>query len=130
MKNRETSLQEEIYLEGTNMLPSVIFLREGSMRIEGRIIPDNIISFFAPLHNWVRNLRCSKVIFDVDIEYMNTNASKELFLLLKALNDNLIIRNIIVFWHYEDEDDEHYETGRAIAEKLKRINFFYKSYVK
>ena len=130
MKNRETSLEEEIYLEGTNFLPSVTFLREGSMRIEGRIVPENCVSFFAPLHQWVKNLKCSKVIFDVDIEYMDTDASLQLFLLLKNLNDNLTIKNIIVFWYHEEEDMEHIETGKVLSEKLKRIKFFYKSYVR
>jgi len=130
MDNHEIELQEEIYFEGTTMLPSVIFMKEGSMRIEGRIVPDNVVTFFAPLHQWVKNLKCSKVIFDVDIEYMNTNASAQLYLLLKGLNDNSIAKHIIVFWHYEEDDEEHYETGQLMAEKLDRIKFFYKSYVR
>jgi hypothetical protein len=123
-------MEEEIYLEGTNLLPSVIFLREGSMKIEGRIVPDHVISFFEPLIKWVSDLKCSKVIFDVDIEYMNSAASRQLFQLLKALEDNAHILNIIVFWHYEEEDEEHYETGQILASKMRRIRFFYKSYVR
>ena len=130
MINRETSLQEEIYLDGTNLLPSVTFLREGSMRIEGRIIPDNVIPFFNPLIDWVKNLKSSKVIFDIDIEYMNSNASAQLFQLLKTLNENQSVSSIIVFWHYEEEDQVYLETGKLMAEQLKRIRFFFKSYVK
>jgi hypothetical protein len=130
MDNHEVELQEDIYLEGTDLLPSVIFMKEGSMRIEGRIVPDNVASFFAPLHQWVKNLRCSKVVFDVDIEYMNTNATAQLYHLLKALQDNQIVQHTIVFWHYEEEDEEHVETGRIMAEKLKCIKFFFKSYVR
>ena len=130
MKNLETGLQQEIFLEGTNTLPSVIFMREGSMSIEGRIIPDDVNSFFTPLIQWVKDLRCNKVILDIDIDYMSSNASSQLFRLLKALNDNIIVQNIIVFWHYEEEDDEHLDTGKIMAEKLNRIKFFYKSYVK
>ena len=130
MDNHEIELQEDIYYEGTNLLPSVIFMKEGSMRIEGRIVPDDVAAFFAPLHKWVKNLRCSKVIFDVDIEYMNTNSSAQLYHLLKALEDNLVVQHIMVFWHYEEEDEELIETGKIMSEKLRRIKFFYKSYVK
>ncbi len=130
MKNLETSLQEELYLEGTDLLPSVTFLREGSMRIEGKIISNDINSFFAPLHNWIKDLRSNKVIFDVDVEYLNSRASVQLFKLLKTLNDNLIIQHICVFWHYEEEDDEHFEKGKIMDEKLNRIKFFYKSCVR
>jgi hypothetical protein len=123
-------MEEEIYIEGTNLLPSVIFLKEGSMKIEGRIVPDHVNSFFEPLMKWVSNLRCTKVIFDIDIEYMNTSASRQLYQLLKALEDNAYILHIIVFWHYEEEDEEHYETGQILASKMRRIRFFYKSYVR
>jgi hypothetical protein len=123
-------MEEDIYIEGTNLLPAVIFLKEGSMKIEGRIVPDHVNSFFEPLMNWVSNLRCTKVIFDIDIEYMNTSASRQLFQLLKTLEDNAHILNIIVFWHYEEEDEEHYETGQILASKMRRIRFFYKSYVR
>ena len=61
---------------------------------------------------------------------MDTDASLQLFLLLKNLNDNLTIKNIIVFWYHEEEDMEHIETGKVLSEKLKRIKFFYKSYVR
>jgi hypothetical protein len=123
-------MEEEIYLEGTNLLPSVIFLKEGSMKIEGRIVPDHVTSFFDPLIKWVTGLRCTKVIFDIDIEYMNTSASRHLFQLLKALEDNARILHILVFWYYEEEDEEHYETGQILASKMRRIRFLYKSYVR
>lgn len=127
MKNRETSLEEEIYLEGTDLLPSVTFLREGSMRIEGKLIPDDVGTFFAPLNEWVSNLRCNKVIFDVDVEYMNSKASVHLFNMLKILNNNPVIQYICVFWHYETEDYEHLEKGKLMDAKLERIKFFYKN---
>ncbi len=128
--NNSQIVEEEIYIEGTNLLPTVIFLQEGSMKIEGRIVPDHLTSFFAPLITWVRNLRCSKVVFDIDIEYMNTSASRLLFQLLQALEDNKNLSHIHVFWHYEEEDEEHLETGKILSEKLSRVHFFYKSFVK
>jgi hypothetical protein len=124
------TMEEEIYIEGTNLLPSVTFLREGSMKIEGRIVPDHLTSFFTPLMTWARNLQCSKVVFDIDLEYMNTSASRLLFQLLKSLEENPNLSHIHVFWHYEEEDEEHFETGKILAEKLSRIHFFYKSYVR
>jgi len=130
MNYHEPSLQEDIFLEGTDLLPSVTFMREVSLRIEGRIIPGTTDAFFRPLITWIRNLSCNKVILDVDIEYMNSDASVHLYKMLKTLNDNLVVQHIIVFWHYECDDEEHYEMGKIMAEKLDRIKFFYKSYVK
>lgn len=130
MKNYETSLQEEIYLEGTDTLPSVTFLREGSMRIEGKIISDTIHAFFIPLHDWIKNLKCNKVIFDIDLDFINSNALIQLYNLLKTLNDNLTVQHICVFWHYEEGDDEQIDRGKIMEGKLKRIKFFYKSYTR
>ena len=121
---------EDIFLDGTDMLPSVTFMREGSLRIEGRIIPGTTEVFFRPLIDWIRKLTCNKVILDVDIEYLSSDACIHLYKLLRTLNDNLVIQHIITFWHYELNDEEHYELGKIMAEKLDRIKFFFKGHAK
>jgi len=125
-----TSSKEELHFKGSNILPTVIFNKEGALKIEGKIIPDNISSFFTPLRKWINDLTCSKVIFEINIEYMNTNASRELFHLLRALDENPAIQDIVVLWHYEEEDEEYYETGRSLATRFEKIKFNYISYVK
>ena len=125
-----TSSKEEYFFKGSNILPSIIFRKEGNLKIEGRIIPDNISSFFAPLRLWINELKCENVIFDINIEYMSPNASRELFHLIRILAENTSIQHTVVLWHYEDEDEEYHEMGKFLATRFDTIRFICMSYVR
>jgi len=101
----EINLQEDLIIDSTKLLPSVIFRSSGILMMEGKVIPDHVTDFFKPLYDWVGNLICKNALFDIDIEYISNNASAQLFKLLKTLNDSELIENITVHWHYEIEDE-------------------------
>ncbi len=121
--------QGNLHIEGTNSSPTILFTKEGKLRIEGRLIPDNANTLFDVLINWVSNLNSTRVVFDINIEYMNTSASLQLFTLLMKLEENCLIKDLTVKWHYEEDDEDHYETGQIFEEKLYRTKFQYLSFV-
>lgn len=118
-----------LQLEATKSSPSVSFNTSGELRIEGKAIPDNAIPFFEPLSMWIDNLNSERVVFDINLEYMNTSASMQLFGLLQKLEQNCSIFEITVNWHYEEDDEDHYETGLMFEERLNRIKFSFFSFV-
>lgn len=120
---------ENLQIEATKSSPSVIFNTSGILSIEGKAIPDNAITFFEPLFMWIDQLDSEDVVFDVNLEYMNTSASMQLFRLLRKLEENCLISNISVNWHYEEDDEDHYDTGLMFEERLHRIKFSYLSLV-
>jgi uncharacterized Fe-S radical SAM superfamily protein PflX len=120
---------EDLIIKSSKLLPSVIFRSSGILIIEGKVVPDHVNEFFQPLQEWIEKLICKNVLFDIDIEYISNNASPQLFRLLKTLNENDQVENITVHWHYEIEDEEHYEKGVIFSEKLNRIKFHYLNYV-
>jgi hypothetical protein len=125
----EMSTKQNLQIEGTNTLPTVLFSTEGKLKIEGKIIPDNALPFFEILFNWISDLDATKVEFDINIEYMNTSASMQLFKLLRTLEENCLIEELCVNWHYEEDDEDHYDTGQLFEEKLFRTKFIYCSFV-
>lgn len=120
---------KNLTIEKTKLLPEIEFNTAGYMRIEGRIIPDDVGAFFYPLLEWSKSIVCISVLFDIKIEYLNTNALVHLNRMLHTLEKNKKIREITVNWYYEEEDEEYYEKGMYIAEKLSRINFQFRSFV-
>ena len=118
-----------LQLEATKTSPSIVFDNSGKLKIEGKAIPDNAIILFEPLFMWIEGLNSEEVEFDINLEYMNTSASMQLFGLLRKLDENCSIFNINVNWHYEEDDEDHYETGLMFEERLNRINFNYYSFV-
>lgn len=116
----------DLRIEGTKSMPSVTFNINGYLKIEGRLIPDNAVTIFEPLFEWIRRLNADKVIFDINLEYLNTSASMQLFSLLRRLEENCLIKELVVNWYYEADDEDHYDTGLFFQEKLIRIKFNYR----
>jgi hypothetical protein len=45
------------------------------------------------------------------------------------LEENCSIHEITVNWHYEEDDEDHYDTGLMFEERLTRVKFNYLSFV-
>jgi hypothetical protein len=118
---------EDLIIEGTKSSPSVRFQIDGHLKMEGRSMPDNAAMTFDPMIIWVQNLNTRKVIFDIRLDYLNTSSSLQLFTILRLLDENDAIDEFIVNWHYEEDDEDHYETGQIFQEKLQRTKFNYLS---
>jgi len=121
--------KQKLQIEGTSSSPSVLFTTDGKLKMEGKIIPDNALPFFEVLLNWISDLEAKNIVFDINIEYMNTSASMQMFKLLKKLESNCLIEELVVNWHYEEDDEDHYETGQLFEEKLYRIKLNFSSFV-
>ncbi len=116
---------KNLEIKGTMDTPTVVFNYDGNFLIEGRSFPDNAIKTFEPLFNWIASFRGEKVKFTINLDYLNTSSSMQLFKVLKALDKSADIKEIKVLWQYEVDDDEHQETGKIFEEQLERISFQY-----
>jgi hypothetical protein len=116
---------EKLEIKGTPSTPEVVFEPDGNMLIKGRIIPENAFQLFKPLIDWVNEITCEKVMFIIDLEYLNTGATNQLFILLKTLDENSYIKELSVIWRYDEDDEDHLETGHFYEDKLNRIKFKY-----
>ncbi|NJK86033.1 MAG: DUF1987 domain-containing protein [Bacteroidales bacterium] len=117
---------ENLIIEKTLTSPRIEFQTDGNFRIEGRSLPENAHKLFEPVYNWMNSFKSDKVKFTVHLDYLNTSSSLELFTFLKRLNANTNISDIKVIWHYEEDDEDHLETGLTYADQLQRIRFEYK----
>ncbi|NBC82678.1 MAG: DUF1987 domain-containing protein [Bacteroidetes bacterium] len=116
---------ESLRIEGLNTSPEVDFKPEGKMLLKGRAIPENPIKMFEPMMNWVKDFKGDNMVFDINLEYLNTGASLVLFDLLKAINDKATIKSKKINWHYEEGDDDGFETGKLYEHQLKDLIFEY-----
>jgi hypothetical protein len=116
---------ENLIIKGNQTSPTVAFSIDGKLKIQGRIITDNPVTSFKPMFDWITALNCKKVLFDIEIDYMNTSASMQLFSLLELLESKAEIETLRVNWYYEEDDEDHLETGHIFEQKLERTNFEY-----
>lgn len=114
---------ENLIVERTTSLPGVLFRSDGNFLIEGRSLPDNAAKTYEPLFSWIESFSGEKIKFSINLEYLNTSSSLQLFRFLKLLDSNCEIKEIDVIWHYDEDDEDHLETGQIFAEQLPRVKF-------
>ncbi|MBA7538755.1 hypothetical protein ES705_31032 [subsurface metagenome] len=119
---------ENLYIEGSDSLPTVQFNTDGLLKISGRALPENAFEFFNPLITWAKEFSKNELTIEINLEYFNTAVSKQLHDLLKAVESNQKYKKINVKWFYEDGDDEILESGEIYEELLPRMNFSYHRY--
>jgi hypothetical protein len=119
---------ENLIIKSTIDTPRVEFLNNGELLLEGKSCPVVVTRFYEPLFVWVTALRAEKVNLNINLEYINSASVKKILDLLKVLDANRNVREIVINWHYEEGDDDNLETGQIFEEMLLRARFYYHEY--
>jgi len=117
---------EDLIIEGTIDTPKVEFLNSGELLFKGKSCPVAVARFYDPLFTWIAKLRADNVTFNINLEYINSASVKKILDLLKELDANKLVKEIVINWYYEEGDDDALEKGQIFAELLRRsrFNFF------
>jgi hypothetical protein len=119
---------QDLFIQGTDSLPTISFLSSGELKILGRALPEDAAKFFTPLIRWVDEFSSSEVNMEVNLDYFNTSVSKQLLDLFKTIDNKKSIETVNVKWMYEEGDDEMLESGEIYQEILPRFNFSFQKY--
>ena len=109
---------ETLKIEGTLTTPTInADSSEGLIEIKGRSNPENSIEFFRPLMDWaeeyVKNPQ-EKTTININLEHFNSSSSKCILGFFKLFEAPLQVnKEILINWHYEDDDDEMLEAGET-----------------
>jgi hypothetical protein len=114
--------------ESTINTPTIKFGTDGRLLMEGRSLPENVAMFYQPLIEWAAKLTCEVVKMDINLEYINSASAKKILELLKVLDANNNIKEFIVIWHYEKDDEDVLENGQIFEELLRKAVFRYQEY--
>jgi len=110
---------EPIRIRATSDTPKVDCSLDGTVTLEGKSLTEDPLSFFKPIINWVSNVIIETITINIQLDYMNTSCSKEIYSLLKAAKDNKDKQNIVVNWYYEVTDEDSFEIGKEFESMLE-----------
>lgn len=118
------------YIKGTAETPEVLLnSNEGKIRFSGRSLPENPKSFFIPIKNWLAEyakdpVNGTRVVFE--LEYFNTSSSKMILDMLDIIRTiKQRDENLVVEWHYLEDDDDMLEAGEDFADVAElELKFF------
>ncbi len=99
---------ENLVIERTYNSPEIVFnYNKGELSIKGRAHPENAESTFLPIIEWIENYSENpqpQTLFEIDLEYFNSTASKTLLKLFSDLIEAQKKTNLTIKWHYYDKD--------------------------
>ena len=116
---------KKLTVEPTNQCPSVEFNPDGKLIMTGKSLPPDITKLFLPLFDFVNQLSVKHVTFDIFLEYFNISTSKMLLELMKAIEKNSFVEEVLVNWHYEEGDENSYEMTEIYKLNLHKTIFNY-----
>ncbi|MBR2201766.1 MAG: DUF1987 domain-containing protein [Bacteroidales bacterium] len=110
-----------IKIQGTDDTPTVILDKENNIfEISGRSLPEDVVVFYKPILEWLdeyKNDPLDQTVFNFKLEYFNTASSKLLLDVLLKLEDiNNDGHEVLVKWHYPDDDEDMEEAGEEYSD--------------
>lgn len=110
-----------IKIKGTEDTPSVALDAASNVfEIAGRSLPEDVAAFYSPIINWLDGYIQSpnpKTIFSFKLVYFNTASSKlllDILMKLEELGKNG--KEVLVKWHYSEDDEDMKEAGEEYAD--------------
>jgi hypothetical protein len=119
---------EDLFIQGTDSLPTVSLKTTGEFKISGRALPEDAHQFFGPILNWITGFVAQEIHIEINLDYFNTSVSKQLLDFFKILEQQEGNTSIQVKWLYEEGDDEMLESGELYQELLPGIRFTFHKY--
>jgi hypothetical protein len=110
-----------IKIKGTDDTPSVILdAASNFFEIAGRSLPEDVAAFYSPIIDWLDKYIQSpnpKTNFNFKLVYFNTASSKlllDILMKLEELHKNG--KEVLVKWHYSEDDEDMKEAGEEYAD--------------
>jgi hypothetical protein len=112
---------QAIKIKGSDDTPNVILDKDnGIFEISGRSLPEDVAAFYEPILDWLDAYAedpLEKTIFNFELEYFNTASSKlllDVLLKLEDMHDDG--KDVLVRWHFPDDDEDMEEAGEEYAD--------------
>ena len=105
----------------TKNTPEVILDPKGSIKLTGRLIPENAEDFFKPIEEWINEYfknPADITTVEIRLEYINSTGTVYLLNLIHKITYIHLQKNTKKFkinWHYNDEDEDMLEKGRFFS---------------
>jgi len=112
---------EVIKIVGTDDTPSVTLdVANEIFEISGRSLPEDVASFYEPILDWLERYADEaegKTVFNFKLVYFNTASSKMLLDILLKLEEMYESgKEVLVRWHFPEDDEDMEEAGEEYAD--------------
>ncbi len=114
--------KRHIRISATRSTPEVILNKEGSIKLRGRLIPNDALNFFKPIDVWIseyQNNPAEITYVDINLDLINADSKKFLVQTIQNISHvTLKNKNFIINWYHDGSDSEMLEIGEQLASVL------------
>ncbi|NHB67786.1 DUF1987 domain-containing protein [Perlabentimonas gracilis] len=111
-----------LFIKGTSKTPEIEFT-PGNIKISGRSIPEDSLSFYQPVVKWIEEyitLPELSTKVSISIEYINSGSNRFLYNIIKLIEDCYSKGNdVSISWYYEEDDDTIKNLGQDFKALFK-----------
>ena len=114
---------DELIIEGTEDSPQITLdLNANIMEISGRSLPEDVNTFYEPTLSWIEEYSKNPMpstTFNFKLTYFNTASSKVILDILTEFEEMIEEgHQVLVRWHFPDEDEDMQEAGEEYADMV------------
>jgi hypothetical protein len=115
---------EKFHIKGSTYIPNIDLDPEtGVLEISGESYHEYTTEFFKPVFEWLEEYLKTpnrNVVMNFKMTYFNTSSSRRFIEVLTMLEDYHKNHggNVVVNWHYEENDIDMLESGEEYAEDV------------
>lgn len=114
---------EILKIESTEDNPRIILDRESNiLEISGRSLPEDVNTFYEPMMSWIEEYAKDPLdvtVFNFKLSYFNTASSKIILDILTRFEEMIEEdHQVMVRWHYPEEDEDMLEAGEEYSEMV------------
>ena len=110
---------DSIILNATEDTPKIICNIDGTISIMGKSLTEDPITFYKPILGWITQINAHNLEIRVQLEYLNTSSSKQIYNLLKLAKENRWKKTVLVKWFYDENDEDGCELGKEFESLLE-----------
>ncbi|CAN5437545.1 hypothetical protein BH09BAC5_BH09BAC5_26310 [soil metagenome] len=122
---------EKLHIHHTKVTPSILFDGDtGEFKITGRSIPADATVFFAPADKWAEKFASDfsgeKISIDIMLDHLNTGSVRSILTILaRFIRMKTKGIEVIINWHYEEEDEDIRDKGEEMSMILDQPFAYY-----
>jgi hypothetical protein len=114
---------EILKIESSEDNPQIILDRESNiLEISGRSLPEDVNTFYEPMMSWIEEYAKAPLdttVFNFKLTYFNTASSKIILDILTHFEEMIEEgHEVMVRWHYPEEDEDMLEAGEEYSEMV------------
>lgn len=114
---------EVLKIESTEDNPQIVMDRESNiLEISGRSLPEDVNTFYEPMMSWIEEYAKDPLdvtVFNFKLTYFNTASSKIILDILTQFEEMIEEgHQVMVRWHYPEEDEDMMEAGEEYSEMI------------